>query len=226
VPFFELYLQDKMFHKRLFQGEQGVEGLEGVTMYWTFQHPERREVDNFDSGDDPKTNSLGGTVISSGGFMTVDEYEFKQYAKDQFNDSFRHFTHGLVLKWNGPQKYETSLPPALRDISQYQYLVLRGSQILDTTSNPPNTLRTFRVTLRTASGTQSSQEFPMKSFPYPYQYKNEGNIDAKTVLSTLRIPLSTFRNGSSSLPLLDVEAVIFDFSTTGLIAIDDIQFSK
>ena len=224
LPFFELYLQDKTSHKRLFQGEELVEGLDGVTMYWTFQHPERREVDNFDSGDNPNTNSLGGSVTTSGGFSTFDQYEFKAGGPDVFNSSFQHFTHGLVLKWNGPQTYETSLPPTQRDVSGYQFLVLRASQILDTTSNPLDTPRTFRVTLRTGSGTISNQEFPItgvQSVPYPYEYNG-----GRTVLSMLRIPLHTFRDGKRPLPLTDLAAITFDFRGTGLVAIDDIQFSK
>jgi hypothetical protein len=80
------------------------------------------------------------------------------------------------------------------------------------------------VTLRTGSGTVSNVDFPVtgiQSVPYPYEYNG-----GKTVLTMLRIPLNSFREGNRPLPLTDVAAITFDFRGTGLIAIDDIQFSK
>lgn len=225
VPFFELHLQNKTGVRQLFQGDRLVEGLDGVRMYWAYQHPDRREVDNFDNGDDPNTNSLGGTVTTSGGFGIFDEFEFKPSGPDLFNASFRHFTHGLVLGWNGPQTYETVLPSANRDVSGYKALALRLGQILDGgVLNPLDTPRTVRVGLRTASGKVANQDFDVtgvQSVPHPYEYNG-----GKTVLGTLRVPLTQFRDGTQPLPLNDIEAVLLEFKGTGLLAIDDIQFSK
>jgi len=225
VPFFELHLQNKPAVRQLFQGDRLVEGLDGVRMYWAYQHPDRREVDNFDFGDNPNTNSLGGAITTSGGFGTFDEFEFKPSGPDLFNASFRHFTHGLVLGWNGPQTYETVLPPANRDVSGYKALALRIGQILDGgVLNPLDTPRTVRVGLRTASGKVANQDFDVtgvQSVPHPYEYNG-----GKTVLGTLRVPLTQFRDGTKPLPLNDIEAIILEFKGTGLVAIDDIQFSK
>jgi hypothetical protein len=225
VPFFRLHVQNESGYRKLFRGEVAVKGLEGVETYWTFQHPTRKEIDNFDTGDNPNTNSLGGAVTTSGGFMTFDEYEFKSSGPDLYNSSFRHFTHGLVLGWNSTQSYETVLPAGQRDVSAYSALALRISQILDGgVLNPLDTPRTFRVGLRTTTGIVSNVDFDvasLQSVPYPYEYNG-----GKTVLGMIRIPLKSFRNGNVAMPLTDIERVLIEFRGTGLVAIDDIQFTK
>ena len=194
-------------------------------MYWTYQDPVRKEVDNFDSGDDPTTNSLGGPVTTSGGFTTFDEFEFKASGPDLFNSSFQHFTHGLILGWNSTQTYETTLPVGQRDVSNYRALAMRMAQILDGgVLNPLDTPRTFRVSLRTGGGVVANVGFDvtgLQSVPFPYEYNG-----GKTVLGMIRIPLKGFRTGGAALPLNDIQGVILEFRGTGLIAIDDIQFTK
>jgi hypothetical protein len=225
VAFFRLYLQERQRFRKLLQGDVVVEGLDGVRMYWSYQGPVRQEVDNFDSGDDRTTNSLGGPVTTSGGFTTFDEFEFKASGPDLFNSSFRHFTHGLILGWNSTQTYETTLPAGQRDVSEYRALSLRMAQILDGgVLNPLDTPRTFRVSLRTGSGVVANAGFDVagiQSVPFPYEYNG-----GKTVLGTIRIPLKGFRNGGTALPLDDIQAVILEFRGSGLVAVDDIQFTK
>lgn len=225
VPFFLHHLHGAGEIEWLPRDGRGPEGLEGVEMYGTFQHPSRLEVDSFDDGaDDPNTNSLGGAVSTSGGFATFDEFELKSGGADTFNGSFRHFTHGLVLGWSSTQTYRTRLPPAHRDVSEYQALVLRAGQILDgEVLNRLDTPQTLRVTLRTGGGAVANVDFDvvgLQSVPYPYEYNG-----GKTVLGMVRIPLASFRSDRQPLPLTDVQEVSIEFRGTGLVAIDDIQFS-
>lgn len=225
VPFFRLHLQDRRRFRKLLRGEVGVEGLDGVGMYWSYQDPTRREVDNFDSGDNRTMNSLGGPVTTSGGFTTFDEFEFKSSGPDLFNASFRHFTHGLVLGWNSTQTYETTLPAGQRDVSGYRALALRVGQILDGgVLNRLDTPRTFRVALRTGGGVVANVGFDvtgLQTVPFPYEYNG-----GKTVLGTIRIPLKSFRTGGAALPLDDIQAVMLEFRDSGLIAVDDVQFTQ
>jgi hypothetical protein len=225
VAFFRLHLQDRHRFRKLFRGEAVVEGLDGVRMYWAYQDATRREVDSFDSGDDRTTNSLGGPVTTSGGFTTFDEFEFKAFGPDLFNPSFRHFTHGLVLGWNSTQTYETTLPAGQRDVSGYRALSLRVGQILDGgVLNPLDTPRTFRVALRTGAGVVANVGFDvagLQTVPFPYEYNG-----GKTVLTTIRIPLKSFRAGGRALPLDDIQAVTLEFRDSGLVAVDDIQFTR
>jgi hypothetical protein len=225
VPFFMLHLQNRTYFRRLFRGEWLAEGLRGVSLYWGYQDPVRRELDNFDAGDNGATNSLGGAVATSGAFTTFDEFEFKSSGADLFNGSFRHFTHGLVLGHNSEQTYETVVPVGQRDVSAFRALSFRISAIIDAgVLNPLDAPRGIRVSLRTTSGTVANTGFDLSGLQsVPYGYPDNGG---KTVLSTLRIPLSTFRAGNSALPLNDIERVIFQFRGTGLYAIDDIQFTN
>jgi len=223
VPFFRLHLQNLTGYRKLFRGEVLPEGLDGVEMYWAYQNPLRMEVDNFDSGDNPNTNSLGGPVTTSGGFTPFDEAPFG--GAGSYNGSFYHKTSGLVLGWNAVQSYETVLPAAHRDVSTYSALSLRISQILDnSTLNKLDTPRTFKVSLKTGTGEVSNQDFDVagiQSNAYPYE-DNGG----KTVLTTLRIPLNGFRNGNRPFSFNNIESIKLEFKGTGLIAIDDIQFTK
>jgi hypothetical protein len=225
VSFFRLHLQHRQRFRKLLRGEVMAEGLDGVRMYWSYQDPRRREVDSFDSGDDRTTNALGGAVTTSGGFTTFDEFELKSSGPDLFNASFRHFTHGLVLGWSSTQTYETTLPAGQRDVSEYRALSLRMGQILDGgVLNRLDTPRTFRVTLRAGSGVVANVGFDvagLQSIPFPYEYNG-----GKTVLGTIRIPLRAFRTAGGSLPLDDIQAVVLEFRDSGLIAVDDIQFTK
>ena len=216
VPFFRLFLRNETGFRKLFLGDVTVEGLDGVRMFWTYQDPVRREVDNFDSGG-TGTNSLGGPVTTSGGFSS-----FSKIAVATSPLNF-HFTGGLLLGWSATQTYTTELPLPQRNVTGFGALALRVSQVIDAL-NPVNTPRTFRVSLKTTSGTISNVSFDvagLQSVPYPYP-DNGG----KTVLGTIRIPLSSFRNGNVALPLNDIQSVILEFRGTGKIAVDDIQFTK
>ena len=46
------------------------------------------------------------------------------------------------------------------------------------------------------------------------------------MLSSIRIPLRAFRQNNSRVDLKRITKVIFTFENSGLIAIDEIQFSK
>ena len=110
----------------------------------------------------------------------------------------QHFTHGLVLGWNSPQNFRTTLPVGQRNVAAYSALSFRASQTLDPL-NPLDTPRTLRVTLRTTGGVESNVGFDissLQSVPYPYEYNG-----GKTVLGTIRIPLADFRKGNGAFPL-------------------------
>jgi hypothetical protein len=223
LPFFRLHLQNATGYRKLFRGEVVPVGLQGVRMYWSYQDPKRLTVDDYEAGDNPATNSLGGAASGSGGFATFDEYEFKSGGPDTFNASFFHFTHGLVLGWNANQAYETVLPVASRNVSTYSTLSLRAAQVIHAL-NPVNGATTLRVTLRTTGGATANVNFDtagVLSVPYPYP-DNGG----KTVLGTLRVPLEAFRAGTAALPLNDIERVIIEVRGTGVLAIDDVAFTR
>jgi hypothetical protein len=222
VPFFRLNLGGESGFRRLFQGEVVLEGLDGVQAHWAHQAPHRRTVDDFEIGDNPATNTLGGAVTTSGGFSTFDEFNLMASGPDTFGTSFRHFTHGLVLGWSAAQTYETVLPTGSRDVSGYRALALRAGLIVDAL-NPVDASRAIRVALRTTGGVVANVGFDLtglESLPYPSSLGG-----GKTVLTTVRIPLTSFRDGKAALPLGDIERVIIQTKNSGLVAIDDLQFT-
>jgi hypothetical protein len=224
VPFFRLHLRTESMSHQLFQGDLRLEGLDGVEMYWAYQHPRRLEVDNFDDANGPGQNSLGGSVNVSGPVAVFDEFEFRP-SGTTFDSSFRGDTDGLVLAWDADRVYTTALPPGHRDVSRFRALSLRASQLLSQAArNPLDEPRTLRITLQTGSGQQANAEFEVsgvETVPYPYEYNG-----GKSVLTTLRMPLESFRLGSGRLPLSDIAAITIELLDQGALAIDDIQFTR
>ena len=230
VPFFERHLKAKASHlMSVFKGDRPLEGEDGIEAYWAYQDPNRLELDNFEAGDNPGSNSLGGIVSSSGGFLTFDEFEFKPSGLDRYlNRTYRHFTHALVLEWTAPQFFLSNLPVGQQDVSQFKALSFRSGQIIGGATpdvrNPLDTSRTIRVSLVDSANNVSNSGFPvtaLQSIPYPYEYNG-----GKTVFTTIRIPLRGFRLDNAPFPLNDVAAVRFEVEGTGLMAIDDIQFTR
>jgi hypothetical protein len=219
LPFFRLHLRGQTGFRKMFRGEVALGGLGGVRMYWAYQHPVRREVDNFEVGNNQNTNSLGGAVTTTGGFSSFSEFNA---ATTPLNF---HFTRGLLLAWNANQNYETVLPLGQRNVSGFSAVSMRVSQVLDAgVLNKLDSPRTLLVSLKSTGGTVSNVNFDVAGFqsvPYPY----EGN-GGKTVLGTVRIPLSAFRNSNVALPLNDIERIIIQYRGSGKIAVDDIQFTK
>ena len=224
VPFFRLHLKKESSFRRVFQGDTRIEGLDGVEMYWAYQHPRRRELDNFDDGNGRNLNSLGGAVNVSGSLAVFDEFEFRA-AGNTFDSSFRGDTDGLVLAWDDNRTYTTTLPPGKRNVSRFNALSLRVSQLLsEPIRNPLDVPTTLRISLRTTSGVVANADFAVASVEtIPYPYESNGG---KTVLTTLRMPLSGFRHHRKPLSLNNIESVTIELLRQGAIAVDDIQFTK
>lgn len=225
VPFLRRHLNNETDFDPVFRGEAAIVGMNGVRAYWSHQDIERLEVDNFDDAGGPNTNSLGGSATVSGSMSVFDEFSFRSSGAGTFNGSFRGDTDGLVLGWNATRVYETQLPVGMRDVSSFDAVALRVSQILDGgAQNPADAGKTLRVSLRSAGGDTANVHVDVvgtQSVPYPYE-DNGG----KTVLSTIRVPLSSFRHDNLPFPLDDVEALSIELIGQGLIAVDDIQFTQ
>lgn len=229
MPFFTRFVKGGPRHlEHIFSADRPIEGEDGIKAHWAYQHAERLELDNFEVGDNPASNTLGGGVTTSGGFLTFDEFEFKPFGADRYlNLVYQHFSHALVLEWDTPQFMVSTIPPARRNVSAYKALSFRVSQIIGSAvpnRNPLHTPRTIRVALVNSANAVANDGFDtvaVQSVPYPYEYNG-----GKSVLTTVRIPLSAFKLGQAAFPLDDVAAVRMEFDGTGLIAIDDIQFTK
>jgi hypothetical protein len=224
------------------RGEIAMHGLSDVPMYWSYQDPVRLEVDNFDKGDDPTTNSLGGAVIFSRGFTIKDEFELQTdwygpvpdlymwpgKPDDPARSPFYQLTHGLVLVWGTLQTYESRVPSAYRDVSAYDVLSVRVARIPD--PNLKNDPVTVRAGLRTASGMvgrAAPREAPPPYLRYFHEPHNLENYWPTAVLTTIRIPLRSFKLGwGLPMPLHDITGVVLELEGAGMLAIDDIQFSR
>lgn len=225
VPFFRQHLTSEDTFLTVSTGESKSQGLDGVDAYWSNQTTQRLDVDHFDDANGPNTNSLGGTASVSGPTTDFNEFSFRPFGPNQFNNSFRGDTDGLVLGWNTSRIYKTTLPPGMRDVSEFNAVVMRISQILDGgVQNQADSETTLRVSLRTAGGISSNAHVDLvgtQAVPFPYQ-DNGG----KTVLTTTRVPLQDFRHNNQPLNLTDIESLSIELIGRGLVAIDDIQFTE
>jgi hypothetical protein len=196
-----------------------------VKTYWTFEDSDRLDVDNFeDKPADPTFNSLGGAVTVNPAPVV---YLESPLLPGSYNGTFYHQTNGLIVGWNQVTTYESDIPTAKQDVSAWSHLHIRACQVYDTTHplNPPGN-QSFLVTITDANGVSQTTDISTEAFaPIPTSYR--AAIGArKSMLSSVRIPLRSFTQDNSNLDLTRITKIVITFESTGLLAIDDLQFTK
>jgi methionine-rich copper-binding protein CopC len=177
---------------------------------------DRRDVNRLLTPGNLTTNTLGGAVVT-GGLSTYTIGGPIPGEVDRGNQLSLSYSGGLTAF------YENDLPPAARDVSNYNDLQFRiGVNFADTAHNPANTAQDFSVTLVDGSGHSHSvlvSAFSNSLFDPPTPAGNPHEV-----LNTVRIPLSAY---VGSLDLSNVTAVRFNFDqhTSGAFQIADIDFA-
>ena len=140
---------------------------------------------------------------------------------------FFHETWGARLGWNASKEYESNLPAAKQDISSYTHLAFRVTQVGNSaTLNPVGSTKNLKVNLLDTDGDSAMWDLDTNDFTdilYPYQRTSTSN---QWQMKTIRIPLQNFTMNNSGVDLDRIEKIIIKFQGTGLIGIDDIQFTK
>jgi hypothetical protein len=219
------WLQDRKEMLAFHKGRLDSPKLAGVVKtYWTYEDASRIDVDNFeDKPADPTKNSLGGTVTVSPTPLTYQESSFLPGAYD---GSFFQQTNGLVVGWNVTTTYESDIPAANQDVSSWSHLHIRATQIWDNVTLNKGGNQSFLVDLVDANGVSQSVDVSTEAFaPIPVSYRAAIG-PRKSMLSSIRVPLRSFTQDNSKLDLTQITKIVITFQSTGLLGIDDIQFTK
>ncbi len=206
------------------QNRLHVPELDGVRSYWSYEATDHLDVDDFQNGPaDPSTNSLGGVVTVA---PPPEDFLESSFRPGAYDGSFYHDTLGLILGWRQATFYETEVPVAQQDVSAFSHLALRVAIIHDVDKNPVLGAGRLEVNLEDGAGRRQSVELGSEAFdPIPYPYPHPGT-SWKTMLSSVRVPLRSFRQDGSDLDLTQIRKIVIRLPKTGLFAIDDIQFTR
>ena len=166
-------------------------------------------------------------------------------ATTTINASFPHHTHGAVLGWNASgDAYATEIPASCTvgsttfsdcrgQVPNYRYLSFRVGQVYRAgdTQNPANLPQDFSLRAADSDG-DSSPQIRLSSYaslPYPWEAEaTSGDNGPKSVMRTVRIPLTAFTVNSSQVDLNKLQTITFLFNRTvkGEVALDDIELVK
>jgi hypothetical protein len=193
-----------------------------LDVYWSFEDPNHVHLDNFQNGTDPYVNGQGGAVVVT---PPADEFLESPFTDGAYDGSFYQDTRGLIVGWSQPTTYESEIPSPL-NVSLRSHFAIRAALIDDNgVLNPDAQPQRFSIDLEDADGNVGTALVSTDAFdpiPFPYFHPYSGY---KSMLSSVRVPLRAFTQDNGNLDLTRISKVTISFEDTGLLAIDDIQFS-
>jgi hypothetical protein len=230
--FFLSSLRGQSSYNAFFSGEASFGSLpRAVRRVFQYQDPKRVFLNHYEEDADPSIGSFPGVTSSPVGPLTV----YRQAAFSNQGPPFWTWeeTQGLVTGWqNSSGEVVVRVPPGLAaQAAQYPFLALRVAQTYEQPAgkNTPGMNKDFSVQLRFASG--DAPEVAVSSLaalPYPEETDHpvHGN-QTKTVLQTVRFPWRRFLGDRPPGQLRELTEIHLRFNrqATGLIALDEIQFT-
>jgi len=218
------FLQGRAELLALHRGVIDSPRLDGVTTHWSYEATDHLDIDHFqDTPADKNFNSLGGANVASPPPLTWQENGLRP---GNYDGSFYQDTNGLIVGWSALTDYVVDVPPAFEDVTSWSYLAVRAAQIWDGKVLNPGGAQHFLANLEDANGVRAIVNANSRGFaPIPAGYYHP-RTGTKSMLSSIRIPLRAFTQNDSGVDLTRIRKVIITFENTGLLAIDDVQFSK
>lgn len=195
----------------------------------------RRVVDNFEQAP-WSTNSLGGSVTTSGAITIV-----KEGTTWNYDSTSAHDTKSLVITWSPPgfvpflhwniPNGQTPFGARYRDITGFDFLSFRAGQVYGSSFNTPGVPKDLAVQLTDSGGSVSPwiQVSNFAALPYPVEANvTKAGVHLVTTLSamrTVRIPLCEI----TGIDKQNVTRISFRFSTsgssTGELFLDNLEFT-
>jgi hypothetical protein len=227
TAFFREYLQGLGAEHAIFTGDAVVPTLAPAQFYRSYQDPKHLAADDFeDAPPNPLSNSLGGanTNISLSPFG---EFTFSEFG-GAFNNTFFQDTHGLIGGWSTQgAEFILNVPPANKDVTVYRYVSFRVTQVFDSGAlNPIGQTEDFDVGLEDTNGNSTSVKVSQFDV-IPFSYDRPGG--EASMLQTIRLGLACFYCAEhKGMDIHSVAKIHFRFNRkpTGLVGLDDVQFSR
>ena len=212
--------------------------LMGSKLYPQYSSASRRRViDNFENGV-TGTSTVGGSVVDTTGIVTLLEGEMHQMIPSSPHDS-----RGLRISWtsSGLRSVRWYIPNtnifpygSQRDFSDFEHLSVRMAQVYKNIYNTPGEAQNFHIRLYSGAGWSGKvragdyQLIPAPDVfikPVSTPFGVEWVDYSKSALTTVRVPLSAFRN----VDLETVRFIYFYFDvpgySTGAVVIDSLELT-
>jgi len=219
-------------YNSFFSGEASFGALpRAVRRVFQYQDPRRIFLDDYEESADPAAGSYPGVTNAPVGPLSP-------YSRIAFSDRGPSFwtweeTEGLEAGWQQGAEVDVKVPPDLAaKAAGFPFLALRVAQNYEPSPsrNTPGVDKDFSVQIRLFDvDLPEVAVSSLVALPYPEvtNHPKRGN-QTKTVLQTLRIPWSRFLGDRplAELGHLSMIRLKFNRQQSGLVAIDEIQFTR
>ncbi|MDP8223992.1 MAG: hypothetical protein P9L99_11580 [Candidatus Lernaella stagnicola] len=230
TAWFRWTLQGRRCYRMMAAGEIEFDSFpDDVVLSRQYQNHTRTWLNHYEEDNDPATTSIpGGANVASGFVISNEQAMTGSGAYGEFVGE----TDGHILAWDaGVATYTVQLPDTLRIPLDADMLALRIGQLYESSDqyNVFGTAQDVSVSI-VVDGVTSD---PVYASDYR-ELVSQCHVrlgtsynTSMTVLETVRIPLEDFDGGSPVDPAAVEEVVLtFDRSESGLIGIDEIQFTE
>ena len=209
------HLLDLEPYRQIFTGKLLLSAMPNDAMYWSYQHPDRKTVDDYENLD-VWTNTLSGAANFLGTPFLEGDIGYCSFHENN-NDSG-------VLTWvTSNESYESLLPLIEQDVSSYTHISFRIAQVHPHIDNPVGLDREVKVYLYSSSNSRWALSSDFSQIPYPYE---RSSTSRPCQMNTVRIPLKAFTRNNSGVDLTAIEKVKIEFLAAGKVGIDDLHFTK
>jgi hypothetical protein len=234
AAFFRQYLRGETQWAGIFKGEWVPAAITiadpttKIYMQYEDTPANVRTIDDFEgahTGTSWQTSTIGGGVTQSGLPATPNENQL-----NAIDTHSPHVTSGLMLTWNSVgDSLSFDVPVGQRDVSGFEALSFRATQVVNSASNPNGQAQDLRVTLTDGNGNSRAIRVS-KIAEIPWPDMRDFDWYRKSALCTIRIPMRSYTIKCLNIIAVDITNVVsvtFDFSevATGQIAIDSVQFT-
>ena len=233
TAFYRQYLRAETQWEGIFRGEwvpAAVQAADAnMKIYPQYEDTTVRTIDDFEgphTGTSWQTSTIGGAVVQTGLPSPPQENDLRT-----MDAHSPHQSAGLLLAWdNVTDSLRYDIPAGQRDVHNFAAVSFRISQRVDSPSNPANQVQDLRLTLTDGLGMSRAIRIS-KLTDIPYPDVRGHNVQTKSALRTVRIPLSVYAIkclGVNAVDLTNIVSLAFEFAEkpAGEIEIDSVQFTN
>ena len=221
-------LLDKSTYLQLLEnhafGEQASWLPPQIKLVSQYQDAKRLFVQHFEEAPE-------AIVVSKPALGTVDTTHIKA-KKQSFNgtdpsQNLFQETQGLRLEWQQKdQSYRVSLDPTSLNLASFNVLAFRVGQSIEP-QNPENQRQDFMIEVRDSAQSIALSASSINQMIYPDKAPSfsGGQVVARTVMQTFRIPLKLLAAKGLNVQKLSEIKLVFGVVPTGVLYLDELQLS-